>query len=304
MRGAVLILLLGGALLGCALLGCGRLEFDPRVDAARAGDDAADPSDADVFPACDPTAPFGAPIAISELNTPVHEGTLRLLPDELSGYLWRGPTGARDLMLATRASPSAPFIATNVQGLDMTDELDPTITSDGSLLVFRRSQPGNSLHTATRIAPDQFGASTPITAINTNQETQPFLPVGGNELYFQRLSSGNGDVFRATRMGTTFGAPTLVSELATADEEGDPMVSPDGLAIYFRSNRVTLDPGFNIYVATRATTADSFGAPGYVPSINTAADDGPSWISPDGCRLYISSDIAGTNDIYVATRGM
>jgi hypothetical protein len=31
-------------------------------------------------------------------------------------------------------------------------------------------------------------------------------------------------------------------------------------------------------------------------------DEGPSWISPDGCRMYISSNRAGNNDIYVAAR--
>jgi len=39
-----------------------------------------------------------------------------------------------------------------------------------------------------------------------------------------------------------------------------------------------------------------------VENVNSAGDDGPSWLSPDGCRMYISSDRAGTNDVFVAQR--
>lgn len=56
-------------------------------------------------------------------------------------------------------------------------------------------------------------------------------------------------------------------------------------------------------MATRATPGGTFGPATLVPNVNTSADDGPSWISPDGCRLYISGNVRGNNDIYVATRG-
>ena len=81
------------------------------------------------------------------------------------------------------------------------------------------------------------------------------------------------------------------------------MVSPDGLTIYFRSDR-TGEPfaGFNIFVATRPSIGGTFGPASIVPNINTNDDDGPSWLSADGCRLYISSYVGGNNDIFVATR--
>jgi hypothetical protein len=87
-----------------------------------------------------------------------------------------------------------------------------------------------------------------------------------------------------------FGTPRLIGELSDpAALDGTLRLLPDELTIY---------------VATRPTTATAFGAPTIVPNVNTDADDGPSWISPNGCRLYLSSDVAGTNDIYVATRGL
>ncbi len=81
------------------------------------------------------------------------------------------------------------------------------------------------------------------------------------------------------------------------------MLSEDGRTLYFRSDRPSAMGGFNVFVATRPTIAAAFGAPVFVPNVNAAGDDGPSFISPDGCRIYLSSDRLGNNDIFVATRG-
>src|SRR5688572_2194845 len=117
------------------LLGCGRLEFDPRFGSDPDGglDSTVQPPapDADAG-ACDPTAPFGAPVPIAELNSNEAEGTLRLMPDELSGYFWRGSPPNQNILLATRPDLATPFTIAPVQGLETgTSELDPTISSDG-----------------------------------------------------------------------------------------------------------------------------------------------------------------------------
>jgi hypothetical protein len=290
--------------------GCGRFDFAERsgLDAA-VGDGAVDVT-VDALGTCNRAAPFGVPVAITELNDPTQsDGTLRLLPDELSGYFWshRGSSATAVVYLATRADFATPWSITPLQGLALTgNQLDPTISSDGSLLVLRRNAPGDDLFEAARVSPDTFAAATAISTLDTGAtEVQPFLQVGGNELYFSSSRTGSGDIYRSTRTGMAFSAPTQVSELSTAFDEGDPVITPDGLTIYFRSDRPNPGgpAGYNIYTATRATIADPFGAASLVPSVNSDADDGPSWISLDGCRLYISSARAGTNDIYVSTRG-
>jgi hypothetical protein len=283
-----------------ALPACGRIHF-----AERHNPDAA--SQADALGTCDTSAPFGVPVPIAELNDPTHDdGTLRLFADELSGYFWsyRGGTNSA-LYLATRPDLASPFSITQVQGLGLTGNLlDPTFSADGSLLVFRRSMPGDDLYEATRIAPDTFSAGTAIATLDTSStELQPFMPLAGDLLIFSSSRSGGGDLYTSKRMGTAFAAPTAISGLATANDEGDPVLSPDGLFLYFRSDRPATQAGYNIFVATRPAPTDAFGAPDLVPNVSSDADEGPSWISPDGCRLYISSDRAGTNDIYVSTRG-
>jgi Tol biopolymer transport system component len=106
------------------------------------------------------------------------------------------------------------------------------------------------------------------------------------------------------RNGTSFSSPAPVGGIASPSDEGDPVVTPDGLTIYFRSDRAATVGGYNVYVATRADVGDAFSDVQLVPNVNTDADEGPSWISPDDCRLYLSSDVTGSNDIYVATRGV
>ena len=214
---------------------CGRFEFD-RLNPA----DAAIEPDA-VVPVCLAGAPFGTPKPISELNDPVaFDGTLRLLPDELSGYFWsRRDGGDGDLYFAER-TPGTPFSIRLVQGVDTAmSELDPTITTDGSILVFRRSNPGNDLFVATQAGtPDSFSVPTAIDTINTaNEEMQCFMPLDRDELYFQSQRTGGGDLYMSKRNGTSFSSPMLVGGIASASDEGDPVVTPDGLTIYFRSNR-------------------------------------------------------------------
>jgi hypothetical protein len=286
--------------------GCGRLGFETR---AGAGADGGVDAPGDAFGTCDPGAAFGIPVPIVELNSATAEGTLRLLPDERSGYLWsdRLP-GERELFYVTRAELAAPFTITHLPDLGApAGELDPTIASDGSLLVFRRSGPGDDLWMATPTSPTSFTAPVALTALNTAAiDTQPYLQPGGNELLFSSArggSTGEGDLYRSIRSGTTFSPPTRIAELATADDEGDPVLTADGLTIYFRSTRPAAFAGHNIYVATRPSTADPFGPAVLVDNVNSEGDDGASWLSADGCRLYLSSDRSGNNDIFVATRG-
>jgi len=304
MLGAAAPVVLGLVLVG----GCGRFEFERHSD----GDDidsGIDGVPADALGTCNLLAPFGTPRLISELSDPnVLDGTLRLLPDELSGYMWSYTGGSdADLFYVTRSGLDVPFSMTRVTSVaTSSQELDPSIASDGSVFVFRRSGPGDELYAAPVTSPGVLGTAVALSTINTGStEAQAYMPINRNELYFQSTRTMAGDIYMSTWTGgTTFSAPVVVAGLATAAVEGDPAVTSDGLTMYFRSDVAATSAGFNIYVATRPTTASAFGAATIVPNVNTDADDGPSWISPDGCRLYISSDVAGTNDVYVATRGL
>lgn len=256
---------------------------------------------------CDLAQPFGAPVLIAELSDPANDdGTLRLAADELTGYYWATRNSTTDIYFAQRASLGAPFSSTAVTDLNVsTRQLDPTVSSDGTLIVFRHNGNGDHLYEAARLGPTSFGTAGPIANVDTGADTQPYLRPDSNEMIFSsaRAGAGTGDLYRTTHNGTAFTAPTLITELSpTTSQEGDPVITADGLTIYFRSDRPGSAAGFNIWMALRGSTGAPFGNPTEVTALSSDGDEGPSDISRDGCRLYLSSNRAGTNDIYVATR--
>jgi hypothetical protein len=90
-----------------------------------------------------------------------------------------------------------------------------------------------------------------------------------------------------------------IAELSTAADDRMPNVRRDGLEIVFSSNRQGFN-GQDIWVATRASTADPWGAPVWIndPAINTAGNETRASLSGDGRRLYFGRD----GDVFVSTR--
>lgn len=88
-------------------------------------------------------------------------------------------------------------------------------------------------------------------------------------------------------------------------------MSADGLTLYFASNvgKGTSPAALadkDIYVATRASLSSPFTGRTVLPSVSNAiSDDEPSWISPDQCTLYLTTDHQsnpGGSKIFRATR--
>lgn len=92
-----------------------------------------------------------------------------------------------------------------------------------------------------------FGSPVELTVLDTNGADDPALTATGSRersahvsgdgktLWFVSNASGNQDIWVATRpdTATPFGAATVVSELASNDDEDDPWVSADAHQIYF-----------------------------------------------------------------------
>src|ERR671910_3705845 len=98
------------------------------------------------------------------------------------------------------------------------------------------------------------------------------------------------------------------ADLNTASLDGCPIQSPDGLSLYMASNRPGGKGGLDIWVSTRASISDPWGAPENLPEpINSAADDFcPTPIHGDGLlfvsRRTIEGVTCGLGDIYFTRR--
>ena len=98
----------------------------------------------------------------------------------------------------------------------------------------------------------------------------------------------------------TAGRP--VTELNTDERETGIAVAPDGLTIWFSSDRD--GDNLDVYVSTREDNAGTFGEPVRVPSLSTDKDDLVSGISADELTLTLALREVrnGNYDIYLSTR--
>jgi len=110
-------------------------------------------------------------------------------------------------------------------------------------------------------------------------------------------------VFFARRdEGAAFLAATELSTINTADTQGTPFLTEDGLSLYFYSERNAVGQR-DLYVATRSSVAADFGTAALVTNLNSDGDDEMPWLSRDQLTIHFSSDRASVKgDLFVATR--
>jgi Tol biopolymer transport system component len=193
------------------------------------------------------------------------EGTPFLSFDGLSLYFFStrpgpGVQGDRDIWVARRDSVDAEFgapaVLPAVNGPDL--EHLPRLSRDELSIAFvsgRDSPNGASnLWVATRASRSvDFSAAAEVPGINTNAREEGFsFSEDGLTLFFSsnRADGSNMDLFVATRpdIGASFGAPQPLEDLNSGVEDLDPQLSPDGLELFFSSDRAG---AFGIFRAVR-----------------------------------------------------
>lgn len=269
----------------------------------------------DAKPVCDPDGAFDPPVLQQGFGTGAAEAAARLSPDELTMYFaanYADTLGLFDLYSVSRGRVDEPFgKATNLTVLNSpATDADPSVSGDGLTLVFysnRVENQGLRLYVATRSSPlAAFGAPAPLGGVAaptmTNNDFTAFVSADGQELWFSSDRAGNFDLWRAPRVGTSFANPEAVAALNTGEIEIIPVLSADRLTVYFSTNRANVTQGQDIWIAHRTSVTGEFSAPHPVEGVNTMGNDHPSWLSPDNCRLYLNTNLSGTDDLYVATR--
>lgn len=98
----------------------------------------------------------------------------------------------------------------------------------------------------------------------------------------------------------------LVAELSTPFNDSSPVIRRDGLEMFLTSDRPGTLGGLDLWVSTRASTADPWSMPiNLGPVVNTAAMDAGCALSFHGTELYFSSNRPGgfgSRDLYRTTR--
>jgi hypothetical protein len=288
---------------------CAQASVCPSNDAATE----ANPDGTPGFPPCDPSQRFGPPTLVPGLDPASdpnaqkgNDTSARLSRDELTIFFAsdRGTmNGEFELFVATRPTVTDAFRApTPIAELAATvgETQSPTLTPDGLTMFFESSRTGDFqiFQTSRDTLGSPFQRPQTVDTIDrdndggaANQVGAPYVVPGG-ALYFHELVSSLLHVFRADSQGIR----DLSGDLRGA-EDAQPLVSDDELTMFFASTRSDPDGGaqggFDVWIRTRTSVDDDFGSPSVVQEVSTARTDGPTWLSPDGCRLFLQRSDGG-----------
>lgn len=248
---------------------------------------------------------FGAPMRL-DWSSERREGQLRFSPLEDRAYFWReAPVGAQPsgLFAVTREgdrwSAAAPIFP-SPEG----EYYSPTVTADGLRLAF---EDGRDVLLAVRPAEGApFAIVGPLASDPAADDVVPYLRPDGAALYFAstRGPMRSFDLYRAAVDGDRAALAVALDELNTPKEDWAPVVRSDDLEIFWSSARRDLGTagGWDLFTATRGAVSEPFSTVRHLAALSSPLAEHASWISPDGCRLYLWSDRGGDLDLYLATR--
>jgi len=266
---------------------------------------------------CRPTlAEWTEPIPVTEVNTEYADWTPFLSFDGLTLYFARVRTDTfyyGRIFEATRQQPFGPFTSVNeVLKSSSQHVFAPWVSPDNLRMYYHTdvvSQNLQLLRVSKRASVnDPWPQGTNISELNQlGKVHMPKLTSDELTIFFgsYNIPGGHGgyDIWMATRPDTNspFGQVTNLSEINTASNEGGPSISPDGLTLYFRSNRK--GPG-QLFRATRRSLTQPFGNVEHLTTFDTPGwHSGHACISSDGSALYFIKqfgDDKSTGDIYVS----
>lgn len=269
-------------------------------------------------------SPWSAPVLETGVNSLAADGCPIESPDGLHLYLASnrdplgGATDSNDIYVTERASIDAPFgpVVRLPEPVNSTaaDFCPTPLHGNRLFFVSARAIPGacgagdiySTRNRPTRGWADPVNLGCAATGAGPNQAGGEFSPSlvdtrEGTFLYYSSVgANGLQDIYvSAQQPGGTFAPGTPVAELNVpgfADQM--PNIDRSGLEIVFVSDRPGGAGLFDIYVATRASTADPWSAPVNIAAVNTSAAESRPSLSGDHQRLHFGR----SGDIWVSTR--
>jgi len=276
--------------------------------------------------ACDLTKPFGAPALVTSLNTGFVEIDVWLTDDSRTAYVAStrtdlGGLGSNDIYVASRSGPTGDFgPMTALANVNSTaSDRRPVLSPNRLTLFFSSNRVAGDGGTGTNIwvvtrpnALADFGTPGLLAGANSAATDYPdSVSSDGRFLYLDSAAGTSRDIY--VRDLTTTNPPAPVAELNSSESDAFAVISSDGRTVYFATSRPL--PGaagdaaartdFNVWVASRAAATGTFSNLAPVPELNTTSEDAPSWLSPDGCTIYLSSDRnapSGSRHIWAASK--
>lgn len=147
---------------------------------------------------------------------------------------------------------------------------------------------------AASLVPDVNSGASERTATLTADELLLCLESG------RPSGTGSDDIWCGTRASRTDGfVMSNLTSVNTPSADFSPTLTPDGLVIFFASDRG--GPTLQVYSASRAQRTAPFGTASPVPALAGSSDQADT--SVVGGNIYFDSDKSGNFDIFVSTGG-
>jgi len=100
-------------------------------------------------------------------------------------------------------------------------------------------------------------------------------------------------------------ASAAETRLNSASDETSPVLSADGLSIWFTSNRPGGAGGYDVWTATRATVRSPWGVPTLVPGVSSTSNEFSIAVTADALTMFVSTDRpggSGLRDLWMSQR--
>jgi len=237
-----------------------------------------------------------------------------------------GGFGKLDLYVSHRASPKSPWktpinLGPAING--STNENNAYPTDDGHYLFFNSNRPGgcgsNDIYVSYRADPGDDTGWEPPTNVGctVNSSASDSGPVVIRDhttrrllLFFTSDRADSNDFYVSHQaQDGTFGAGILIPEISSEFDDNKLAVHPDGLDVFFSSDRPgggSGAAGFNIWTAHRDSTAEPWSS----PALAVESAGLPS-LAVNRKSLYLvvqqpgsdTDDVPFLNDIAVSSRG-
>ena len=225
-----------------------------------------------------------------------------------------GPAPAGSPTRQVGWEPAGPIDVEAPGGGEGVDLIAPRLVGDGQLLYLTRRGPdGKTDIFRSRLSEGSWSPAVPMAELNSDaDDIGPVVSTDGLTLYFfSNRAGGFGgyDLYASRRDGSNWTSPkNLGDEVNSPANEFDPAVAPDGLDLFFASDRAGAKPDrlpgwtatirrplegpdFDLYRASRGSLEDAFSSVSPLDELNRSdSHEGAPFVSPDGAFLYFASN--------------
>jgi Tol biopolymer transport system component len=247
----------------------------------------------------------------SPISAPSSETAGYFSPDRLILYFASDRAGGGDLFLSRRTTELGAW--STPDGLSALNsaqrESDPWVSADQLEIYFDSERTTafaktNIFYAKRSSVVDAFSVPVVVSGVTSDgADYEPWLPPSRDRLYFSSDRAGAGQALYVSQgSGSTFGPPTLIPGVASSAQQESPFLTADQLTIYFSSARAGTLGKLDIWTASRPNKDAAFGSPQHVPELSSPADDYPTWLSDDGCRMIVQSYAPGDSELYFVVR--